>query len=242
MPNWCYQNLEIRGPKSDIDEFFDAMQQSVPDSEGVIHTTSELNHLCPLDERTYAYKTITDKDGNEKLIRTYATMEENGFDGYNHAVEVWGTKWGACDLEVNSRKGKYPLHIYFTSAWSPASGLIRGISTKYPTLIFGLRYTEEADFFAGYEIVQNGKIRHTANAGSANTVEADEWLETQKQLAESNPEIKECDYMDTYYDMCNEARELRDDKLETGYQKVMNSFSRCYSAKPPKEKVMTTPF
>lgn len=242
MPNWCYQNLEVRGPSPDIDEFLDAMQQSVADPNGEMHTVNQLNHLCPLDERTYAYKTITDKDGNATLIKTYATLEENGFDGYEHACSVWGTKWGACDIEVNSERGKYPLHIRFESAWSPASGLIKGISAKYPTLIFGLRYTEEADFFAGYEIIQNGKIYYSADIGSIDSKEAEEWLATQEQLAKSNPEIKEQDYMDTFYEMCDEARLVRDDKLELQYQQQMNSYAKYYSAKPPKAKVITAPF
>ena len=69
MPNWCYQNLEVRGPSHDLDSFVDAMQVTEPDSTGAMRTTVELNQMCPVDDRTFAYKTITDDEGNEKLIK-----------------------------------------------------------------------------------------------------------------------------------------------------------------------------
>lgn len=242
MPNWCYQNLEVRGPSHELDSFVDAMQVTEPDKTGAMQTTVELNQMCPVDDRTFAYKTITDDEGNEKLIKTYATLSENGFDGYGHCVEIWGTKWGACHIQWNGTKGKYPVHIYFESAWSPASGLIRAISTKFPTLIFGLSYTEEADFFAGYEIFQNGKQVGEYNAGVVVSEEADKYLAdfTAKSEAD-NTEVSQENW-DTYYDMISEATYARNEKLETAFTKGMNNYSKSYSAKPPKAKVITAPF
>ena len=242
MPNWCYQSLEVRGPSHELDSFVDAMQVTEPNKDGVMQTSVELNQMCPVDDRTFAYKTITDDDGNERLIKTYATLSENGFDGYAHCVEIWGTKWGACHIQWSGIKGKYPVHIYFESAWSPASGLIRAISTKFPTLIFGLSYTEEADFFAGYEIFQNGKQVDEYNAGVVTCEEAEKYLAdfTAKSEAD-NTEVSQ-ESWDTYYEMMSEATQARDEKLEMAFTKGMNNYSKFYSAKPPKAKVITAPF
>ena len=235
MPNWCYQNLEVRGPTSDVDKFYEAIKVTEPDREGAMVTSDELNHICPLDERTFAYKTMTNAEGEEYIIKTYATLEENGFDGYKHAVEVWGTKWGACHIEVRSEQGECPLHIYFESAWSPASGLIKAISTKFPTLVFGLQFTEEADFYSGYQLFQNGEIRYEGDTGQADTKDAEAWLVTQQELAKTNPEIKEDEMYDQYYEMVSKATELRNELLENKYEKAMSSFSKFYTAKPPKQ-------
>ena len=237
MPNWCYQNLEVRGPSHDLDSFIDAMQVTEPDSAGVMQTSVELNQMCPVDDRTFAYKTVTTKEGKEQLIKTYATFSEDGFDGYAHCVEIWGTKWGACHIVWDGKKGKYPIRIYFESAWSPACGLIKAISSKFPTLLFGLEYTEEADFFAGCELYQNGNIINTHEIGTAESEEADAFLaEIQGKAQADNTEVSESDW-ETYYNMCSEAREIRDEKLLKVFAKSMNDFGKSYSSKPPKGKV-----
>jgi len=242
MPNWCYQNLEVRGPSHDLDSFVDAMQVTEPDKTGAMQTTVELNQMCPVDDRTFAYKTITDEAGVEKLIKTYATLSENGFDGYGHCVEIWGTKWGACHIVWDGKKGNYPIKIYFESAWSPACGLISAISSKFPTLLFGLEFTEEADFFAGCEVYQNGKTITTYDAGSAETPEADAFLaEIQRKAQVDETEVSDTDW-ETYYDLCYQAREVRDEKLLKFFTKSMNDFGKSYSSKPPKAKVITEPF
>ena len=236
MPNWCYQNLEVRGPSYDLDSFIDAMQVTEPDNAGVMQTSVELNQMCPTDSRTFAYKTVTTKEGKEQLIKTYATFSEDGFDGYAHCVEIWGTKWGACHIVWDGKKGKYPIRIYFESAWSPACGLIKAISSKFPTLLFGLEYTEEADFFAGCELYQNGNIINTHEIGTAESEEADAFLaEIQGKAQADNTEVSESDW-ETYYNMCSEAREIRDEKLLKAFTKSMNDFGKSYSSKPLKGK------
>lgn len=47
------------------------------------------------------------------------------------------------------------VELFFESAWSPVDGLIQTISGQFPTLIFGVSMTEEANFFAGYFVFQN---------------------------------------------------------------------------------------
>jgi hypothetical protein len=213
----------------------EALYVSEPNSDGVIEKRLDMNQLCPVDERTYVYETTTDSEGNERLIKTYSTLEKHGFDGYAHCVEVWGTKWGACRPEIIRTKPN--VFIYFESAWSPANGLVRAISTKFPTLVFGMYYTEEADFYSGIELFQNGKLVATHDTGTVDCTEEEQWLnEQQKKAEESGQEMPETVWHE-FYEKCSEKSLARDEKLESLFVKSMNDFGKNYSSRPPKAQV-----
>lgn len=172
MPNWCSQRLEVRGPSTDVVRFKVSTQTDKTQGD-----ERSLNHLFPIP--TELLETMkggysNDEDGNKKpeqiaLEEQQAkNLSKYGFaDWYDWACEKWGTKWGACDVYENcgvmvstdSKPATYSIH--FQSAWSPAVGLIEEISRMYPTLTFGLMFTEEAHFFAGFTIYKNGELVET---------------------------------------------------------------------------------
>lgn len=163
MPNWCSQRLEVRGPSTDVVRFKVATQTDKTEGD-----ERSLNHLFPIpDELTATVEGWnSDEDEQSKLEKAYANnLDKYGYKSwYDWALENWGTKWGACDVYENcdvviSRDGKsstYSLH--FNSAWSPAVGLISKISEMFPSLMFGLMFTEEAHFFAGFTVYKNGEM------------------------------------------------------------------------------------
>jgi len=87
----------------------------------------------------------------------FADKASDGFDGYSRAIERWGSKWGACRVEVTDPRAN-PLDITFESAWSPPTRLISAVSALFPDLLFGIYFDEESQAFIGYEIYSNGEI------------------------------------------------------------------------------------
>lgn len=60
------------------------------------------------------------------------------------------------DFQIHS-VAKDPLTmIYFESAWNPAVDLLRAVSRAYPTLVFGVHYSEEANAFLGWKVFHAG--------------------------------------------------------------------------------------
>ena len=232
MPNWCYQSLEIRGPSKDLDSFRESLLSKDYNDKGEQEGNLDLNSLCPLDEKAYAYRTMQRDDGTDYMMKVFATMSEDGFDGYSHAVSVWGTKWGACHIQLNSdTMNPYPLNLYYESAWSPASGLIQAISSKYPTLVFGLLFTEEADFFAGIQVFQNNEIIAEKEYP---TEDSDELREKRIALESKKEEILDSEW-DDFYEICGRERIAREDKMCSDLTKILNKHGKSYSPQPRKK-------
>lgn len=156
MPNWCYQNLSVYGKdKKDLDNFIEAIKLG-EDKYG-------LNHLFPTPEELANTESAFGGTEEEQEARNKRYEENNkkyGFkDWYDWNCANWSTKWGACDVEY---AGNYEVSdgqkalINFSSAWSPATGLICKISSLHPNLIFALSYTEESNDFAGVEVFVQG--------------------------------------------------------------------------------------
>jgi hypothetical protein len=158
MPNWCFQNLTVYGKsEEDVKPFLDAIKDK--ENEGKV----SLNQLHPmpkcLEGSTSGFFTDEEKR-KEHEEQAKRNIEECGYaDWYEWNNANWGTKWGACDVELNDDlpvKDGYIASLKFESAWSPAVDLIRNISSKFPRLMFSLSYTEESDAFAGVEVFVQG--------------------------------------------------------------------------------------
>lgn len=150
MPNWCYQRMLVTGDDKEISRFIGAIKEDEPDKY-------DMNKLVPLDPRATAIRKSTNQDGETIEYSVFAERNEDGFDGYGHALEVWGSKWGACSIRIDEPTER-PLDLRFDSAWGPADQLIRQISGQFPTLTFGICFTEESDAFAGWLVFRNNEL------------------------------------------------------------------------------------
>ena len=175
MPNWCTQYGEVRGTNQELKRFVEAIRVEQDDEWKALpeHNRSywSLNQLFPIP--TELHETIsggygTNEDGTKKpeQIALEEQQAKNvakyGYkDWYDWAYANWDTKWGACNIEFDEdtfQGGNNSIQLSWESAWSPAVGLIKNISAQFPELIFGMHFTEEADFFAGYMVIHNGEI------------------------------------------------------------------------------------
>src|SRR3972149_4752136 len=99
MPNWCSNDLWVRGPKRSLHEFAEYARGpgGGPWSD---------------EEALSAHKFIP-------YPEQYKNALEKGGYAYNRkwCVDNWGTKWGFCNVKTEKRaKG---LLYTFDTAWSP---------------------------------------------------------------------------------------------------------------------------
>jgi hypothetical protein len=134
--------MSLSGSKREINKFIKNIKVS--------EENYDINKLVPLDPSSTKETTVKDPDGTERTVTVFA--KEDSHDGYLDAVETWGSKWGACDVEIDN-----PQSIRFTSAWSPCTPLFIAVSKMYPNVIFSIVSTEEAQLFAHYQVIHNGE-------------------------------------------------------------------------------------
>jgi hypothetical protein len=155
MPNHVDNRLTITGDKAELIRFVSATYEG--------DENYNFNKLVPLDPRASKVVRWEKEDGTEQVFGAFSSAEE-GFDGYQNAIDVWGTKWGAYDIqaggawyELLEKEDYHDIAFYYQSAWSPAGELMRKISAQFPTLSFGTWFTEEGMGFCGWQLYKGGE-------------------------------------------------------------------------------------
>jgi hypothetical protein len=155
MPNHVDNRLTITGDKAELIRFVSETYEG--------DETYNFNKLVPLDPRASKVVRWEKEDGTEQVFGAFSSAEE-GFDGYQNAIDVWGTKWGAYDIqaggawyELLEKEDYHDIAFYYQSAWSPAGELMRKISAQFPTLSFGTWFTEEGMGFCGWQLYKGGE-------------------------------------------------------------------------------------
>lgn len=174
MPNWCYTNMYVYGSKEECLRFRDGVlvkedEENIYDYHKnpieIIGTKKVkrlriINAFFPCPEELYEVKSPVreeQKERSEEMLAKYGATDWYAWQNTN-----WGTKWGDCETELEGEHetddGKYSLNYRFETAWGTATQAFQRISEQFPTLIFEFSHTEEAGFFQGNEIIQNGEV------------------------------------------------------------------------------------
>lgn len=178
MPNWCENELKVRGHPDEIHRFKGAMQGT--DWQGK-HTVLSEDALIPYpdkyrqaDETASAWnervsKALTGLEGEqrqqayEKFVEEHGQQPADGYNagGYEWCIQNWGTKWGFVEPiladEFNNGNDTAELLYVFDSAWSPPEPLVRKMGELFPGLVFELRYFEGGVGFNGMLCIERGK-------------------------------------------------------------------------------------
>jgi len=165
MPNWCNQVLTVKGDNAELKRLKKETEKVDDKGEKFISFNDLIpcpQELTDTTEGSYGdeVKQLELEEKQKKNLLTYGYRT-----WYDWACDVWGTKWGACDVQQLSESvpddssfvDNSQINYLFQSAWSPADGLLRGMSMLFPTLTFGVWFTEESDAFAGWIIYKNGE-------------------------------------------------------------------------------------
>ena len=176
MPNWCSNVLNMCGPIVSIDKFMDDITTGPKESDG---TTSGMGNdyeilenlfPCPEDLKnvTSRFGTISDDDPDKE--QKQKNIEDHGaVDWYEWCCTNWGTKWGDCqthfvqeDLTGSEEDSLKKVMLRFDTAWSPPIEGMDVVATKYPDIMFDLRYWEPGMGFQGYKIYGSGECQGEA--------------------------------------------------------------------------------
>lgn len=108
------------------------------------------------------------EDSTAKTYADYAELvkraifETGSFDWYSWSCEHWGTKWNACNPEIDI-PAKY---IYWETAWSPTPNIVAAIHEKTNVPIYYICSDEQIDEIASEMIFkeQNVKVYESVNS------------------------------------------------------------------------------
>lgn len=133
MPNWCYNNFKVSGPKKDIDEFESFLDKHEGKNwfDFFLPTPEELEKVnSPNNDASLA----------EQLYEKYGAT-----DWYTWNVENWGCKWN-CTAD-NWLREEDSISFSFQSPWSPPIHLYEFIEDH--DLHVEASYLEEGMCFIG---------------------------------------------------------------------------------------------
>ena len=158
MPNWCSNNLVLRGPKAKIEALYQEIK-----GKGEV-----LNVIRPMPESldiTSGWVGADDSPEQKALVeKQEANLKEHGHkDWYSWSVANWGTKWDIDPegLELNQQvAGSDEAEItgWFESAWSPPIEAFDEYCEKNPDVSYCyLSYHEPGMCFVGSFSAENGE-------------------------------------------------------------------------------------
>lgn len=113
-------------------------------------------------ERAFERLSEVDKDGHicwqtpDELLefgkKYWECYEQYGHcDWYSWSIENWGTKWDACDVEVEEDKEAEEVMIFFTTAWDYPQPIFDKLIEMFPEENFFGRCEEEGHNFPTFE-------------------------------------------------------------------------------------------
>jgi|WetSurSiteA1Bulk_404760.scaffolds.fasta_scaffold00108_11 hypothetical protein len=173
MPNWCENDLYVKGGKEDIEAFIDFCKGK--DDEGV-EVNFDFNQFIPYPDTFKLQDGERDKWIKENSIEesspsgnisAFLKLKEgsdwkdcpkDGYNtgGYEWCCKNWGTKWNVGTADFERTKGG--VTITFSTAWAPPIPVIQAMGDKFPDLTFTLKYYEQGMAFQGIYQVSNGEV------------------------------------------------------------------------------------
>lgn len=159
MPNWVNNSVTVRGQGADIKAFREkAGREYSHNGETSNRCFSFMNFIAPPQEAI--------DSGEYWGTHGFVNGEHSGQTAnnwYNWNNREWGTKWDACEEELE-QEGDFFLRYRFDTAWAPPEPVFRAMIAQHPTLEFEIRSVEEQGW--GVELESDGE---------GNMIVKDEW-------------------------------------------------------------------
>jgi hypothetical protein len=175
MPNWTSNEIHVGGDASAIREFLNFMRgdadqrfdfrKIIPMPELLRHTASGFHKF---EEHRTWYVINPDlsfgEPGYDKNERPFTPEEktaltEIGADSwYDWRLNNWGTKWNACQVEIDdTSETDGAVDIGFDTAWSAPFPVFEAIAAKFQNLTFEFRWTDEGEQVTHSMVVRRGE-------------------------------------------------------------------------------------
>jgi hypothetical protein len=143
MPNWCSNQLAVRGPAEDLQRFKERAIGHSPWSK-----PEEICSEAPSPLNLHS------------LAPVPAEMVKAGYNeaAYNWEKAHWGCKWGACNAQIVDEGQGYVMYE-FDTAWTPPLEFIEQVSKDWPALSLHLEYNEPGNAFHGTAEAKGGNLQ-----------------------------------------------------------------------------------
>lgn len=161
MPNWCDNNLYIKGDKATLLDFIQKVKNTPEQTEKRKQNYDILQNLYPTPQELV--DTVSGWSNDETVQAEREKQYEanrakyGSSDWYDWNNKNWGTKWGDSDTYLVEDEDKIgdSIEFQFQSAWAPPIEGIAKIATMFPTLEFAISYFESGMGFYGFATFQS---------------------------------------------------------------------------------------
>lgn len=153
MPNWCANDLTIKGPKAVLDQIVRDHFREEDSGSGPIQRLSFTSVIpYPEDWRK------ADEAAEEARKQGNFGMIKDGYNsgGYEWCVKNWGTKWGACKAEFIKRTDRC-LRQTFMTAYVPPYPVLQCLSHLFPKAVVTVKFYERGSGFQGKRVYIDGQ-------------------------------------------------------------------------------------
>jgi len=153
MPNWCDNELHIKGPDEDILDLVNQLEENAQKSDRANEDYSFTDTFMP-KPKIFHQRQAPEKDEEKAKQALHETGHKDWYDWANDD-DNWGTKWGDCDTDIWVTEER--IGGTYQTAWSPLSiPFWTEVSKCYPTLIIAIGYREEGMAYEGAYAFYNG--------------------------------------------------------------------------------------
>lgn len=174
MPNWCKNNLKIKGNGEKILELLELLK----DGDGQM----TFNKLVPMPKELEGTTSPTPdtmpEEEKQRLIDKYGAT-----NWYDWRVKNWGCKWDASESDFYKNDDEWM--ISFETPWGPPIEFMKSLSKQFGKMVFKLQFADETQndpplgeaTFSNGEMYVDGPIAGTPQAREfASYVWDEEWV------------------------------------------------------------------
>jgi len=197
MPNWCFTQMTVTGPKEELSRFRSPL--TVNPETGYCSSILEQYVPCPqeLKETLSGFMGDNNPGKEDWEAQKASNIAKYGHpDWYGWSCDNWGSKWSDCNTIIQVEEEE-KIVFSFETAWSPIEEGIQKVSEIFPDLLFLLDIQEESGEYEGIIVIAEG-----------NTIYEDTFSghEIYNAVEEKDPDNVGTD---EFYDECHELREKK---------------------------------
>jgi len=155
MPNWCHNRVTISNNGENAKQFSELINKFFEEKPFQAILPQPDWKSTPNSKGELPIKQEMKNQNGEVVCVTYDFPDGKNDDRwYSWALDNWGTKWDACDLEACCSKEEALEEEYveftFETAWSPPQGIYEQIRDEYEDVGISWFYDEPGMEIAGY--------------------------------------------------------------------------------------------
>ena len=149
MPNWCRNRVTISSKTENDSQFKEVLAKfNKPDPFNQFYPQPDWKSIPNQNGDLPKLEQMKNPDGSVAWETYNFPDGKNDDRWYDWSYSNWGTKWDACDKEIEDEEDW--AEITFNTAWSPPEGIFHKIKDHFPDVAISWFYDEPGMECAGY--------------------------------------------------------------------------------------------